>query len=57
MVVTQGKVMVVIDVPVDAGKNLSVALISREICVRTCVVTVFVLYKVRNLLKILQSGT
>ena len=52
MVVTQREVMVVVDVPVDASKNLVVFLVSRETGPRACVISVLVLHMLAHSLKV-----
>ena len=49
--------MAVRDVPVDAGQNLGVLLVSRKTCVRACVVAVLVLQMVVHLLHIRLQRT
>ena len=56
VVVPQGKVVLVIDVPVEAGENLHIALVCREIGPGTGFVAVFVLKEFGNLLEILEGG-
>ena len=44
--------MVLVDVPVYAGEHLGVVLVCGEVCPRTGLITVFVLYILGNGLKV-----
>ena len=57
IVVAEAQAMAVRDVPVDAGQNLGVLLVSRKTCVRACVVAVLVLQMVVHLLHIRLQRT
>ena len=49
--------VLIVDVPVQTNEGLHVALVSREVGIRTCVVTILILHIGRNFLKIRQLGT
>ena len=57
MVEAQGKVMVVVDVPVESAKELEIVLVGTPVGVGTRVVTVFFLEKFAYSVKVVLGGS
>ena len=56
VVVTEGKMVIVVDVPVYAGEELGIGLVARIIGIRTSIITILLFHEIGHFLHIRHSG-